>query len=185
MLLALHVYTPPSLGATSWIMSPPLVCTILLPGILLLPRYPRFWISFDLTLQWCYTSFVYHYGHRRYNNRRSWDGFTRIALGSLRTLIAFRSRWPSISSSSSWSLWSLGPGWSMFAWGTRPSSFSSNSLWAIRLAEQSIQGQLNFSVEVLASDDYTGVRILVSIFPFFLLATLCFCNRKKTSCYKL
>ena len=31
MLLALHVYTPPSLGATSWIMSPPLVCTILLP----------------------------------------------------------------------------------------------------------------------------------------------------------
>ena len=31
MLLALRVYTPPSLTATSWIISLPLVCTILLP----------------------------------------------------------------------------------------------------------------------------------------------------------
>ena len=73
----------------------------------------------------------------------------------------------------------------MFAWETRPSSFSSNSLWTMRLAEQSIQGQLNFSIEVLTSDDYTGARILDSIFRVSLLATCVSATERKlcvTSC---
>ena len=55
----------------------------------------------------------------------------------------------------------------------------------MRLAEQSIQGQLNFSIEVLTSDDYTGVRILDSIFRVSLLATCVSATERKlcvTSC---
>ena len=66
-------------------------------GILFQPCDLGCWISFDLTLQWGNSSFVYHHGHWRWHNRRSWDGFTRIALGSLRALIAFRSKRPLIS----------------------------------------------------------------------------------------
>ena len=190
IFLALHVYTPPSCDVISQIISPPRDCTTRLFKGLILEfcfSHVTWGVGFPLTSH-CNEAIPVSFTSmdtRRWHNRRSWDGFTRIALGSLRALIAFRSRRPFISSSSSWSLWSLGPGWSMFAWETRPSSFSSNSLWAMRLAEQSIQGQLNFSIEVLTSDDCTGVRILDSIFRVSLLATLCFCNRKKSLCYKL
>ena len=98
--------------------------------------WPGHWISFDPTLQWRYTSFVYDDGHRRWHNQRSWDGFTRITLGSLRPLITFRSRRPLVSLSSSWSLWSLRPSWPVFTWGTRPASSSPDSLRAMHHAGQ-------------------------------------------------
>ena len=66
-------------------------------GIFFQPRDLGHWISLNLTLQWGYTSFVHHHGHRRWHNRWSWDGFTRITLGSLRALIAPKSRRPLIS----------------------------------------------------------------------------------------
>jgi len=111
---------------------------------------PGCWISFDLTLQWGNTSFIYHYGHWRRHNRRSWDGFTRIALGSLRALIAFRSRRPLISLSTFVSFRSLGStrsGRTMLAWGTRPSSSSPYSSLAVYLTGQATQGQLDFSFD--------------------------------------
>ena len=133
--LALHVYTPPSCDVTSRIISLPRDCTIrLFKG--LQPCDLGCWVSFDLTLQWGYTSFVYHHGHWRWHNRRSWDGFTIIALGSLSALMAFRSRRPLISLSAFVSFRSLGStrsGRTMLAWGTRPSSSSPYSSLAVYL----------------------------------------------------
>ena len=85
-------------------------------------------------------------------------------LGSWRALIAFRSSRPLISLSTFRPLYSLGSSWSVFAWGTRPASFSSNPPRVMRLAEQSIQGQLNFPIEVLMSNGNADVRFLISIF---------------------
>ena len=178
IFLALHVYTPPSCDVTSRIISPPRDCTIrLFKG--LQPSDLGCWVSFDLTLQWGNTSFVYHHGHWRWHNRRSWDGFTRIALGSLRALIAFRSRRPLISLStfvSFRSLGSTGSGRTMLAWGTRPSSSSPYSSRTVYLTGQATQGQLDFSFDVVTADYYTRVWFLVFIFWAAFVATVCFCN---------
>ena len=145
-------------------------------GIFFQPRDLGHWISFNLALQRGYTSFVYHHGHRRWHKRRSRDGFTRIALGSLRALIAFWSRRPLISLRSVWSLWSLRPSWPMFAWGTRPSSSSSDSFWAMHHAGQVTHRQFNFPFYVLPTNDLTVVWFLVYIVDVAFVTNLYFCN---------
>ena len=142
------------------------------------PRDLRYWISFNLTLQWGYTSFVYHDGRRRWHNRRSWDGFTRIALRPLRALIASRSGRPVISLRSTWSLWSLWslrPDWSMFAGGTRPSSSPPDTLRALRHAGQVNHRQFNLPFNVISTDDFADVCFIV-YFRVAFVTNSYFCN---------
>ena len=145
-------------------------------GIFFQPRDLGHWISLNLTLQWGYTSFVHHHGHRRWHNRWSWDGFTRITLGSLRALIASKSRRPLISLRTSRSLWSLGPSWPMFSWGTRPSSSSPDSLGTMRHAGEVTHHKFNFPFYVLSTNDLTDVWFLVYIFGVTFVTNLYFCN---------
>ena len=132
IFLALHVYTPPSCDVISQIISPPRDCTTRLFKGLILEfcfSHVTWGVGFPLTSH-CNEAIPVSFTSmdtRRWHNRRSWDGFTRIALGSLRALIAFRSRRPLISLSSFVSFRSLGStrsGRTMLAWDTRPSSSS-------------------------------------------------------------
>ena len=145
-------------------------------GIFFQPRDLGHWISLNLTLQWGYTSFVHHHGHRRWHNRWSWDGFTRITLGSLRALIASKSRRPLISLRTSRSMWSLGPSWTMFAWGTWPSSSSPDSLGTMCHAGEVTHRQFNFLLYVLPTNDLTDVWIFVYIIGVAFVTNLYFCN---------
>ena len=149
-------------------------------GILFQPCDLGCWISIDLTLQWGNSSFIYHHGHWRWHNRRSWDGFTRIALGSLRALIAYRSKRPLIS------LWvplfplgpwgPRGPGGPCLPWAPGLSLSAPYSSLAVYLTGQATQGQLGFSFDVVTGDYYTCVWFLVFIFWAAFVATVCFCN---------
>ena len=130
----------------------------------------------NLTLQWRYTSFVHYHGHRRWHNRGSWDRFTGIALGSLRALIASKSRRPLIPLRTSRSLWSLGPSWPMFAWGTWPASSSPDSLGTMCHAGQVTHHQFNFPFYVLSTNDLTFVWFLVYIVGVAFVTNLYFCN---------
>ena len=184
IFLALHVYTPPSCDVISQIISPPRDCTTRLFKGLILEfcfSHVTWGVEFPLTSHYneaipvSFTSM----DTRRWHNRRSWDGFTRIALGSLRALIAFRSRRPLISLSSFVSFRSLGStrsGRTMLAWDTRPSSSSPYSSLAVYLRGQATHGQLDFSFDVVTADYYTRVWFLVFIFWAAFVATVCFCN---------
>ena len=128
IFLALHVYTPPSCDVTSQIISPPRDCTTRLFKGLILEfcfSHVTWGVGFPLTSH-CNEAIPVSFTSmdtRRWHNRRSWDGFTRIALGSLRTLIAFLSRRPLISLSTFVSFRSLGStrsGRTMLALGNRP-----------------------------------------------------------------
>ena len=81
MLLAMHVYIPPSCDFTSLIIIPPPDCTIRLSAATLVFSFShvilRNWISVNIRLQWSYISFVNHHRKRWWDNRGSWDGFTR------------------------------------------------------------------------------------------------------------
>ena len=184
IFLALHVYTPPSCDVTSQIISPPRDCTTrLFKGLILEFCFSHVTrgVGFPLTCHCNEATPVSSTSMdtRRWHNRRSWDGFTRIALGSLRALIAFRSRRPLISSSSFVSFRSLGStrsGRTMLAWVTRPSSSSPYSSRAVYLTGQATHGQLDFSFDVVTAYYYTRVWFLVFIFWAAFVATVCFCN---------
>ena len=172
IFLALHVYTPPSCDVTSQIISPPRDCTTRLFKGLILEfcfSHVTWGVGFPLTSH-CNEAIPVSFTSmdtRRWHNRRSWDGFTRIAL------IAFRSRRPLISLSSFVSFRSLGStrsGRTMLAWGTRPSSSSPYSPLAVYLTGQATQGQLDFRLTI------TLVWFLVFIFWAAFVATVCFCN---------
>ena len=175
IFLALHVYTPPSCDVTSQIISPPRDCTTrLFKGLILEFCFSHVTrgVRFPLTSHCNEARPVSctSMDTRRWHNRRSWDGFTRIALGSLRTLI-------SLSSFVSFrSLGSTRSGRTMLAWGTRPSSSSPYSSLAVYLTGQATHGQLDFSFDVVTADYYTRVWFLVFIFWAAFVATVCFCN---------
>ena len=184
IFLALHVYTPPSCHVISQIISPPRDCTTRLFKGLILEfcfSHVTWGVGFPLTSH-CNEAIPVSFTSmdtRRWHNGRNWDGFTRIALGSLRALIAFRSRRPLISLSSFVSFRSLGStrsGRTMLAWGTRPSSSPPYSSLAVYLTGQATQGQLDFSFDVVTADYYTRVWFLVFIFWAAFVATVCFCN---------
>ena len=136
-------------------------------GILFQPRDLRFGVSFNLTLKRGCASLVCYHGHRRWHNSGSWDRLTRIALGSLRALVALRPWGPLISFSTLVSfgpLWSLRPGWTTLAWwtsATRPSSSSPDTFRAMHYAGQATQYNLNFFPDVATTDSFTGVWFLV------------------------
>ena len=169
IFLALHVYTPRSCDVTSLIINASRDWTIHLSSgrLEFCFSYVTWGAGFPLTSYWneAIPVFIYHHRYQRWHNRRSWDRFTRIALGSLRALIAFRSRRPLISLRTFRPMCSLRPGRTMLAWGTRPASSSSDSFRTINCT-----GHFNF----FPGEGFTGVWILVLQLAF--LTDVCIWN---------
>ena len=172
IFLALHVYTPPSCDVTSQIISPPRDCTTRLFKGLILEfcfSHVTWGVGFPLTSH-CNEAIPVSFTSmdtRRWHNRRSWDGFTRIAL------IAFRSRRPLISLSSFVSFRSLGStrsGRTMLAWGTRPSSSSPYSSLAVYLTGQATQGQLDFRLTITLVFDFLFLFFGLHLWRLFVSA---------------
>ena len=172
IFLALHVYTPPSCDVISQIISPPRDCTTRLFKGLILEfcfSHVTWGVGFPLTSH-CSEAIPVSFTSmdtRRWHNRRSWDGFTRIAL------IAFRSRRPLISLSSFVSFRSLGStrsGRTMLAWGTRPSSSSPYSPLAVYLTGQATQGQLDFRLTITLVFDFLFLFFGLSLWRLFVSA---------------
>ena len=172
IFLALHVYTPPSCDVISQIISPPRDCTTRLFKGLILEfcfSHVTWGVGFPLTSH-CNEAIPVSFTSmdtRRWHNRRSWDGFTRIAL------IAFRSRRPLISLSSFVSFRSLGStrsGRTMLAWGTRPSSSSPYSPLAVYLTGQATQGQLDFRLTITLVFDFLFLFFGLRLWRLFVSA---------------
>ena len=130
--------------------------------VLFQPRDLRLGISSNLALKWGYVGFINHGGRWRWYDRRSWDGFTRIALWTLRARIAL----------TAWR--SLRPGWTSF---TRPPSSSPGVFWATYFTGQVTKNTLHFFLDFITTDHFAVIWSLVRTPYVTFLTSVFLCKR--------
>ena len=183
MFLALHVYTPPSLDATSRITSPPLVRTILLStGRLEFSFSHVSWgVGFPLTSH-CSDAIPVSLTTMDIGG----DTIEGAVMDSPGSPLGPGAPWSPSGPGGPWSPWvplfplgpwgPRGPGGPCLPWAPGLSLSAPYSSLAVYLTGQATQGQLDFSFDVFTADYYTHVWFLVFAFWAAFVATLCFCN---------